>query len=398
MTRRITALGLLFASFGWAAASRTAAPGEQPPAAGMGSVPAPSPRYQSRHAELARGDTAIGIFKTLGAPPAAIDAARGVLDKLPIGATVRADYHQGEAVPFRVTVARDAATELVLDATADRWIAHEEPVAWQIERKVSSFQVRPSLWEGAQAAGLSPMEIVSLAKVFEFDVDFNTELRPDAELRVIGEKLRAPDGTARTGEIEGARLVNDGKTWVALRFRAADGTVGWFAPDGVGRRKPFLRSPLEYSNVTSSFSRSRYHPILKIDRPHWGVDFGAPVGTPVRAVADGVVRTAGKSGGHGNFVELEHQAPYTTSYSHLSAILVKAGQQVHQGDVIGKVGQTGLATGPHLHYQFMVNGVYEDPMTADLPLTGSLTDADIAAFNVLRDELMPLLEPAQPSP
>ncbi|MFN7147232.1 MAG: M23 family metallopeptidase, partial [Myxococcota bacterium] len=263
-----------------------------------------------------------------------------------------------------------------------------------VESGVRTLTINSSLWEAAESAGLRAPQIMELAKIFEYDIDFNTELVKGATIRAVGETLTDDTGNKRFGAIRAATLVNGAKSWTAVRFVMKDGSVAWFAPDGTGRRRPFLRSPLAFSRVTSGFNLQRFHPVLKTRRPHLGVDFGAPTGTPVRAVADAVVKTAGRNGGHGNFVQLDHEGPYETSYSHLSAILVKRGQKVRQGDIIGKVGSTGMSTGPHLHYQFFVGGQYRNPMTVDLPMTGSLPDAERDAFFAVRDQVVPLLDQA----
>ena len=162
-------------------------------------------------------------------------------------------------------------------------------------------------------------------------------------------------------------------------------------------RRPFLRSPLEFSRVTSSFNPKRFHPVLKTRRPHNGTDFGAPTGTPVRAVASGKVTYAGRNGGHGNFVKLNHDGPYETSYSHLSRIKVKNGQQVRQGQIIGLVGSTGMSTGPHLHYQMWKNGKYVDAMKVPLPRSTPLNRALMAEFKQSVERFVPMLD-AVPQP
>jgi murein DD-endopeptidase MepM/ murein hydrolase activator NlpD len=215
----------------------------------------------------------------------------------------------------------------------------------------------------------------------------------------VTEELSADGDFKKLGAIQAVRLTNPtggGKTkeYVAIRYQTKDGTVGYYAPDGKARKKAFLRSPLEFSRVTSGFSKSRYHPVLKKSRAHNGVDLGAPTGTPVRAVADGVVEFAGKAGGHGNHVKLAHDGPYETGYSHLSKILVHQGAHVHQGQIVGLVGMTGLATGPHLHYEFFVHGKYVNPMTVDLPLTEELKPDELPAFYAVRDALLERLNGA----
>lgn len=364
---------------------------EQPEPASVVAAVAPSPRLRTKLLRVERGDTAAGLLRELGAPPAALEVA-GALTHLPVDAEVRADYLLDEATPQRVRVEVEPTRRVLLEADGPRWTVREEPVAWEVGRRAFRFEVRPSLWEAAQDAGLSPAQILAVGRLFEFDLDFNTELRPGARLVVVTEQLSREGESGRPGEIEAAALDNGGQHLVALRWRAADGESGWYAPDGQPRKRPFLRSPLEFSQVTSSFSLRRYHPLLDLARPHWGVDLGAPEGTPVRAVADGVVTRAGRNGGHGNQVALSHQAPWATSYSHLSRIDVRAGQTVRQGQVIGAVGRTGLATGPHLHYELSIGGRAVDPMTVELPRASAIGPAD-ADFTPTRDALMALLDP-----
>lgn len=372
-------------------------PGEipQPEAAVATAPPAPTARYRTVTHTISEGDTAGSVLRSMGAPTEELLAAAGsALNRLSIGDRIHLDYRDGEDEPWRLRLDRDDPEIVEIAREGEKWSTSRRPIPFSVEQGARTLTVNSSLWEAAQTAGLRPPQIMELAKIFEYDIDFNTELVKGAQIRAVGETLTDDAGNTRFGGIRAATLVNGKKSWTAIRFLMKDGSVGWFAPDGTGRRRPFLRSPLEFSRVTSNFTLARYHPILKRSRPHLGVDFGAPTGTPVRAVADGVVKTAGRNGGHGNYVHLDHEGPYETSYSHLSAILVKKGQSVRQGDIIGKVGSTGMSTGPHLHYQFFVNGQYRNPMTVELPMTGSLPDAERDAFFAVRDQVMPLLEEA----
>ncbi len=247
---------------------------------------------------------------------------------------------------------------------------------------------------GRHQGGLLTAQVIGLAKIFEYDVDFNTELYEGARFRLVIDRLRDDHGDTRVGDIRAAILDNGGKSYTAIRYRGSDGEVGWYAADGSARRKAFLRSPIEFSRVSSNFSTGRRHPILGTMRAHKGVDLAAPSGTPIRSVADGVVTRAGWAGGHGNHVEIKHEGGYTTGYSHLSSIGVKQGQRVKQGNTIGRVGSTGMSTGPHLHYEFKVNGVHKDPMKQIVPVTRPLPESEKSAFFALRDELLPRLEGA----
>lgn len=377
------------------AAMPTTAELPQPEAAVAVAPAAPTPRYRTVTHTIAEGDTAGSVLRAMGAPSEDLLAAAGsALNRLSIGDRIHLDYRDADDRPWRLRLDRDdpEMVEITWDGAA--YATAKRPIPFTVESGVRTLTITSSLWEAAETAGLRAPQIMELAKIFEYDIDFNTELVKGATIRAVGETLTDDAGNKRFGAIRAATLVNGAKSWTAVRFVMKDGSVGWFAPDGTGRRRPFLRSPLAFSRVTSGFNLQRFHPVLKTRRPHLGVDFGAPTGTPVRAVADGVVTTAGRHGGHGNFIQLDHEGPYETSYSHLSSILVKRGQKVKQGDLIGKVGSTGMSTGPHLHYQFFVNGQYRNPMTVDLPMTGSLPDAERDAFFAVRDQVVPLLDEA----
>ncbi len=371
----------------------------QPPLAVPIVADAPSPYYRSQEHVVRGGDTAGDILRGLaGAEGDRILVAAGRrLDRLSIGDVFHLDRRGDDPTPWRLRLEHGSAAVVEIERVGTRWIADDRPVPYTISDGVQRLVVErgSSLWAAANGAGMNEGQIDALAKIYEYDVDFNTEIHPGATIRAVAERLVGDDGSVRYGDIRAAEFTNAGKTYTAIRFRMADGSVGWFTPDGKGRRKAFLRSPLAFSRVTSGFNPKRYHPILKRARPHLGVDFGAPTGTPVRAVADGVVEIAGRHGGHGNFVQLDHEGPYETSYSHLSAVLVKRGQKVRQGDLIGKVGSTGMSTGPHLHYQFMVDGRHRNPMSIDLPMTGTLPDAERPAFEAVRDVMLPMLRAAQ---
>ncbi len=352
-------------------------------------------RLRTTQHEVVPGETASEVLRAMGAPAdALIGGAAGGLDRLSVGDVVQLDYEAGEDAPFRLRLDKGGPTVFALVRQGERYVPSRIPVPFHIETGAKTLTVTSSLWQAALDAGLRPSQIMNVAAIFEYDVDFNSELLPGATIQLAADTLTDDAGASRVGDIRGAKLTNGSKTYVQIRYRLADGTLGWFKPDGTGAHKTFLRSPLPFMNVTSGFSATgRYHPILKIRRPHLGVDFGAPMGTPVRAVADGVVSQAGPAGGHGNHVALQHAGPYATGYSHLSAILVRRGQTVHQGDIIGRVGMTGLATGPHLHYEFFVNGKYVNPLSVELPNNGSseLPEAEKADFFTVRDAVMAMI-------
>lgn len=219
-----------------------------------------------------------------------------------------------------------------------------------------------SLFAAVEAAGEGDVLALKLARIFGYDLDFYTDPRPGDSFRVVIEKRYRHGQFGGYGPILAAEYVNAGHAYQAVRFHDAQGLPGYYRPDGQPLKREFLRSPLKFValRVTSPFSHDRFHPILKIWRPHLGVDYGAPMGTPVQAIGNGLVVFAGRDGGAGNMVKLRHANGYQTLYLHLSIILVRIGEHVRQGQTIGRVGMTGLATGPHLDFRITHFGVYEN--------------------------------------
>jgi len=188
---------------------------------------------------------------------------------------------------------------------------------------------------------------------------------------------------------EAVEFTNNGKTFTAIRFKNKNGNTLYYDENGLSRKGEFLRSPLPFMRITSKFNPKRFHPILKTTRPHNGTDFGAPRGTNVRTVADGTVVYSGVNGGHGKFIKIRHDGTnYHTSYSHLSKIFVSRGKKVKQGKVIGKVGTTGRSTGPHLHFQMWRSNRFVDAMKEKTPKTQRLPKSEMAAFKLVRDQLL----------
>jgi murein DD-endopeptidase MepM/ murein hydrolase activator NlpD len=202
-------------------------------------------------------------------------------------------------------------------------------------------------------------------RIFAWQVDFSRDLRSGDEYRLLYERTVRPDGTARNSRILGVQFSIGGRDREAYFFRLPDGTESYYDRDGESLRRAFLRAPLEFRRISSAFSTGRFHPVLRTTRPHNGVDYAAAPGTPVRAVGDGVISRAAWGGGYGNVVDIRHQRGYMTRYAHLQGFArgIRAGSRVQQGDIIGYVGSTGLATGPHLHFEFHENGRPVDPTT-----------------------------------
>lgn len=251
-----------------------------------------------------------------------------------------------------------------------------------------------SLFLAGQEAGLSQSKIMELAGIFGWDVDFVLDIRKGDSFRVIYEELLLDGKVIKDGNIVAAEFTNQGKTFQAIRYTDSEGHSNYYTPEGDSMRKAFLRTPVDFARISSRFNPNRKHPIFKTSRPHRGVDYAAPTGTPIKSSGDGKVIYAGTKGGYGKVVIVQHGQKYTTLYAHMSRIKpgMKRGLRVSQGQIIGYVGSTGYATGPHLHYEFRVNGAHRNPLTVPLPQASPLPKQELAKFNPLATEMLAQLD------
>ncbi|MCU7960706.1 MAG: peptidoglycan DD-metalloendopeptidase family protein, partial [gamma proteobacterium symbiont of Bathyaustriella thionipta] len=254
-----------------------------------------------------------------------------------------------------------------------------------VEKKIRSTNgvIQDSLFAAGHDAGLSDRLTMQLADIFGWDIDFALEIRTGDRFSLIYEEQFVDGKKLRSGPILAAEFINQGHVYKAIRYTDKEGRTAYFSPDGKRMQKAFLRTPVKYARISSRFTRKRWHPVLKKWRSHKGVDYAAARGTPIRATGDGKVIVRGKKGGYGNAIYIQHGRKYTTVYGHLSrfAKRVKKGSKVHQGQIIGYVGSTGLATGPHLHYEFRVNGIHRNPLTVKLPASLPLEKSQMADFH-----------------
>ena len=255
-------------------------------------------------------------------------------------------------------------TRLTVRAVDGRWLTHVETVPLESQVRLASGTIRSSLFAATDEARIPDAVATQMAEIFAVDIDFHRELRKDDHFSVVYEGLTA-DGepvpwNQGAGRVLAAEFVNAGKLHQAIWFENA-GRGAYYDPSGRSRKRAFLASPMEFSRVTSGFAM-RMHPILQRMRAHLGVDYAAPTGTPVRAIGDGTVEFAGWQNGYGNVVQMRHDKERTTLYAHLSRIDVRKGQKIEQGQHVGAVGATGWATGPHLHFEFRIGGVHQDPL------------------------------------
>lgn len=274
----------------------------------------------------------------------------------------------------------DAALEVKL--SGDEYVARETQLAQEQHTELKSAEIRSSLFAATDNAGIPDPVAMQLVQIFSSDIDFHQDLRQGDRFRVIYEAGYSNGEMMNPGQILAAEFVNQGKTYSAILYRDKDGHSDYLTPEGKPIHKAFLRSPLEFSRISSGFSLARFHPVLNRWRAHKGVDYAAPIGTRIKATASGTVAFAGQQGGYGNVVMLQHSGGVTTVYGHLSRFVpgMRKGQRISQGDIIGYVGMSGLASGPHLHYEFRVHGQHKDPLKVALPNTSTITTVDKASF------------------
>jgi murein DD-endopeptidase MepM/ murein hydrolase activator NlpD len=290
---------------------------------------------------------------------------------------------------------KDAA--LVIERRSGGFVASEQVLKLESQTVVKSGEIRSSLFGATDAAGIPDAIATQLAEIFGGEIDFHRDLRKGDRFSLVYETLSHRGQAIRSGRILSAEFTNNQKTYHAYWFQSEEGKFGYYTADGKSLRKAFLRSPLEFSRVTSGFTSARFHPVLQTWRAHKGVDYGAPTGTRVRSVADGVVEVAGRQGGYGNLIVLKHQGTYSTAYGHLSGFAsgIRKGARVSQGDTIGYVGQTGLASGPHLHYEFRVNSQQVNPLAVTLPTAIPLEAAQLGRYKASITPLRAQLELAK---
>jgi len=348
-----------------------------------------------REARIERGDTIASVLQRLqiddtsaGQVMQRTSEARTLYRLIP-GRTIRA--HTTAAGQLLALRYLNGTQLLKIDREGDALVISEGAAEVETRLHMRSGEIKSSLFAATDAAGMSDAVAVQIAEVFSTDIDFHRDLRKGDRFAAVYEVQYHQGEPVKTGRLLSAEFVNNGKTFQAVWFQNPDGEGGYYTPDGKNIRKAFLRSPLEFSRVSSGFSMSRFHPVLQTWRAHKGVDYAAPTGTRVKATGDGIVEFVGKQGGYGNLVVLRHQSKYTTWYGHLSGFApgMQKGKRIVQGDVIGFVGSTGVATGPHLHYEFRTNDVHQDPLRVAMPPAPPQAPQHRAAFD---DTARPLAE------
>ncbi len=294
----------------------------------------------------------------------------------------------------------DLRTEVHLVRTGDT--IETETVRKPVQSRIVRFEgsIESSLFGAIASVGAHPELAVRMAEIFQWDVDFLRDIRKGDSFVALVEENSVDGAFYGYGTLFAARFVNDGRRLEAIAYAGPDGRVGYYDLDGAPLEKQFLRSPLKFSRITSSFSLNRFHPVLKRSMPHYGVDYGAPVGTPAHVTAAGTVTFVGRNGGAGNMVRVRHANGYETNYLHLSRFArgIRKGVHVDQGQVIGYVGQTGWATGPHLDYRVKLNGHWINPLRIASPPADPLPESVLERFSAHALAVLELLEGHQAPP
>lgn len=332
------------------------------------------PEISIKELEVSSGDSLSVLFEKAEVSPGTLFT---LLSEKENKQTLRA-IRPGESVKFY----KDSNQELVrfdyvlsamqtesfefVDGKFNHKTLTKEP---EYRTRFSEAVIDSSLFLSGKQAGLSETIIMEMAQIFAWDVDFALDIRKGDKFSMIYQEKYLEGEKLGYGPILAAQFVNNGNVYTAIRYTDSKGETGFYTPDGHSMRKAFLRTPLDYTRISSHFNPKRKHPVLNKIRAHKGTDYAAPSGTPIKAAGDGKITFAGRKGGYGNTVEIQHGQTYSTLYGHMKGFhrSIRKGKTVKQGQVIGYVGSTGLSTGPHLHYEFRVNGVHRNPVTVKLP-------------------------------
>jgi murein DD-endopeptidase MepM/ murein hydrolase activator NlpD len=352
---------------------------------------------------VGRNDTLDGIFRRMALDKADLAAIRQLpgirqsLDFLKPGDAIKLKHSDGEIEELSRKVSETQTLKVVREDSGFAAQMIDNPVQTRI--RTATATIDSSLFQAAEAADMSDLVALKLANIFAWDIDFVLDIREGDRFTVAYEQVYQDGKYLRDGDILAAEFVNSGKVYRAVRFADA-GAASYYSPDGVPLRKAFLRAPVEFTRVSSVFNPHRMHPILNLIRGHMGTDYAAPIGTPVHAAGDGRISFAGQRGGYGNALLLAHSNSVSTLYGHLSRFArnVRVGTHVRQGDVIAYVGMTGLATGPHLHYEYIVDGVHKNPQTVHLAGAEPLSAELLKKFRVTSSPLLANLAPPPTPP
>lgn len=308
----------------------------------------------------------------------------------------------GQSLEFRINpqgtltqlrYIRSRLESIFFSKTAQGYQAELVSLAPQVKTAFASSTIESSLFMASQEAGLSENLTMELANIFGWDIDFVQDIRRGDSFKVLYEENYLDGEKLNDGDILAASFTNQGQTYTAIRFTDSKGNTDYYSPDGKSMKKAFLRSPVDFTRISSRFNPNRLHPVFKTKRPHRGVDYAAPMNTPIKAAGDGRIQFIGWQNGFGNVVYIQHPNNIVTVYAHANKFAdLKKGQKVRQGQIIAYVGKTGWATGPHLHYEFRVNGEHRNPVTVKLPDAAPIAKSEMVNFSQLSGLMISQLE------
>lgn len=345
------------------------------------------------------GDNLSNLFSQQGL------SARVVYDisRTPRFGELLTNIRPGQTLEFRINNNNELTRLRYVRSKLSSIVFHKNEQTYQAEEVILKPEIRTAYAEGvisnslflaSQKAGLTEKLTMELAGIFGWDVDFALDIRKGDTFNVVYEERYLDGKKLANGKILAATFVNQGKGYTAIHYTDSKGNSSYYSPDGRSMRKAFLRTPVDFTRISSRFNLNRLHPIFKTKRPHRGVDYAAPTGTPIKAAGDGRIKFTGWQNGYGNVVFIEHPNNTVTVYAHQSRLnkRLKRGSRVNQGDIIGYVGSTGWATGPHLHYEFRVNGVHRNPVTVKLPDAKPVSKSEMARFKQHTADILAQLE------
>jgi len=366
-------------------------------AAAQAEAPAAAEKKGPNHREVivAKGDTLSTLFEKVGLPSTSVhevlasDKQAKQFTQLQRGQKLEFELNPEGQLTNLHTKLSDLES-ITLTKNDKGYVFNRITAKPTVRSAYAHGVINSSLSQSAARAGLSHSLTMDMASVFGYDIDFAQDIRQGDEFDVIYEQKVVNGKSVGNGPILSARFTNRGKTYTAVRYTNKQGNSSYYTADGNSMRKAFIRTPVDFARISSKFSAGRKHPILNKIRAHKGVDYAAPRGTPIKAAGDGKVLLAGRRGGYGNTVIIQHGNTYRTLYGHMQGFAkgVKTGGSVKQGQVIGYIGTTGLSTGPHLHYEFQVNGVHVDPLGQKLPMADPIAKGERARFLAQSQPLM----------
>lgn len=382
---------------------------EQAPSATAAEAPVPAdapkePELNWAEYKIKSGDTLSGLFKKAGFNDSLMlsvihgEGEATKLQRLYAGESIAFATDQADELAS-IKLQRSRLESLKIDRTEEGFVGKKVLREPEVRTRYAEAEIDSSLFGAGQQAGLTDKLTMELAGIFGWDIDFVMDIRKGDRFSVVYEELYLDGEKIDEGKILAANFYNRSRELAAVFYTDKNGVSDYFTPDGRSMRKAFLRTPVDFARISSSFNLNRRHPVLNTIRAHKGTDYAARTGTPIKASGQGKVIHAGRKGGYGNAVVLQHGTNITTLYAHMTRFAkgIRSGTYVKQGQIIGYVGSTGLATGPHLHYEFRVNGTHRNPATVKLPNAAPIAKAELDRFKMSTDTLLAQLETYQES-